>query len=261
MKRGFVAEKRPFSAAAAVILLAGPVLLPCALRAEVFLLRPLGSRGDGGRGVSALPLAAALPGLENASPLFREPLKVNGRSFTLELFRSNATFGEMRRFLQSRGVRFAESGDTLRCAAKMPDGSVERLLLVRSPGRGPATVFRIAGPPGIPPVSSWPRELPPLPPGARPVQVIELLKSGSVYGIFENAGNDGRSVFGSVDSSLRARSWLPAGNEGSPLIGGSGDIYFNRKENRLLWVTFDDEGRGAFYSRSLNSRGDMPRSL
>ena len=78
---------------------------------------------------------------------------------------------------------------------------------------------------------------------------------------FENAGGDGRSAFRSVDSSLRARSWLPAGNEGSPLIGGSGDMYFNRREKRLLWVTFDDDGRGAFYSRSLNSRGDMPRSL
>ena len=260
MKRVRFAGSRHFSAAAA-ILLGVLAASACVLRAEVFLLRPLGSRGDGGSRASALPLAAALPGLENASPLFREPLKVNGRSFTLELFRSSADFDEMRRFLRSRGVHFAESGDTLRCAAKLPDGSLERLLVVRSPGRGPATVFRIAGPPGIPPVPSWPQELPSLPPGVRPVQVIELLKSGSVYGIFENAGSDGRAAFRSVDSFLRARGWLPAGNEGSPLIGGSGDMYFNRREKRIVWVTFDDDGRGAFYSRFLNSRGGMPRSL
>ena len=260
MKGKGLAGNRHFSAAAAT-LLAVLAASACVLRAEVFLLRPLGVRGEGGSHAAALPLAVTLPGLENASPLFREPLKVNGRGFMLELFRSSADFDEMRRFLQSRGARFAESGDTLRCAAKLPDGSVERLLIVRSPGFGPVTVFRIAGPPGIPPVPSWPQELPALPPGARPVQVIELLKSGSVYGIFENAGTDGASVFRSVDSSLRARNWLPAGNEGSPLIGGSGDMYFNRRENRIVWVTFDDAGRGAFYSRSLNSRGDMPRSL
>ena len=247
-----------FSVAAGVLTVCA-LLLCGELRSEVFLLRPLPA--SGADKASPLPLAPALPGLENASPLLREPVRINGKAFTLELFRSGAAFDEMRAFLLKKGVRFAASGDTLRCTARLPGGSLERLLIVRSPGMGPVTVFRIAGPPGIPPVGSWPRDLPDLPPGAKPLQVMELSKSSSVYGVFEDVPQDAGSAFRAVDTSLRAQGWLPAGNEGSPLIGGNGDIYFSRKANRILWVTFDGGGRGAFYSRSLNSRGEMPRSL
>jgi len=247
-----------FSAAAGI--LTACALFVCGeLRSEVFLLRPLGSAGS--KSAAPLPLGVSLPGLENASPLLREPVRINGKAFTLELFRSGATFDEMRTFLQKKGARFAASGDTLRCTARLPEGMLERLLIVRSPGIGPVTVFRIAGPPGLPPVGSWPRDLPDLPPGATPLQVMELSKSNSVYGVFEGVPRESGAAFRAVDSSLRTQGWLPAGNEGSPLIGGSGDIYFSRKANRILWVTFDGDGRGAFYSRSLNSRGEMPRSL
>ena len=90
---------------------------------------------------------------------------------------------------------------------------------------------------------------------------MELSKSNSVYGVFEGVPQDAGSAFRAVDSSLRAQGWLPAGNEGSPLIGGNGDIYLDRKANRILWVTFDSEGRGAFYSRPRDPRGESPRSL
>ena len=248
-----------FFSVAAGVLTACALLLCGELRSEVFLLRPFSGSGAGK--ASSLPLAPSLPGLENAPPLLREPVRINGKAFTLELFRSGSNFDEMRTFLLKKGVRFAASGDTLRCTARLPEGTLERLLIVRSPGLGPVTVFRIAGSPGIPPAGVWPRDLPDLPPGAKPLQVIELRKSNSVYGVFEGVPQDPRDAFRAVDPSLRARGWLPAGNEGSPLIGGSGDIYFSRKENRILWVTFDSDGRGAFYSRSLNSRGEMPRSL
>ena len=213
------------------------------LHGEVFLL------GPATRSAGYIPLAETLPGLEGASALFREKIRVNGKVFVFEIFRSGALFEDMVRYLQGKAPGFAVSRDNLRCTVKLPDGSLERLLIIPSPGRGPATVLRIAGPPGVPPVSAWPRELPELPPGARALQVIEIPGKKSVYGAFDLAGIDPVNRFRDVDSSLRANGFHPAANESSPLIGGRGDIYWNPQKKQLIWVTFDRSGRGSFYCK------------
>ncbi len=218
-----------------------------AVRAEVFWLSPL---GKGGTSKSSIPLAERLPGVENASPLLREPVKVNGKEFTLELFRSGASFDEMVKFLKKQGVGYAVSQDTLRCAVQLADGTVERLLIVRSPGSGPVTVFRIAGPPGVPQNAVWDSRLPALPAGTRALQVIHLPRRNSVYGIFDGNRTDPASAFRDIDLLLRSQGWQPAGNEGSPLAGGSGDIYYHRRGSRIMWVTCDSSGRGAFYCKN-----------
>ena len=215
------------------------------LQGEVFLLRPLSGSGNN----SAFPLCRILPGLENASALLAEPVEVNGKRFTLEIYRSSARYEDMKQFLAARGFHFAESKDTLRCTAKLSADSLERLLIVKSPGRGPVTVFRIAGSAGLPPVSVWPRELPDLPPGTRALQVIELPRRQSVYGAFEKGSTDGPGALRQLDALLHNAGWRSAGKEASPLTGGTGDIYIHNRKKNVLWVTFDGEGRGAFYCR------------
>ena len=219
------------------------VFLP--LRGEVFLLRPLSGTGN----LSAIPLNRTLPGLENASPLLTEPVRINGKNFTLEIYRSSARYEDIRQYLASRGFHFSESKDTLRCTAKLSKDSLERLLIVKSPGRGPVTVFRIAGSPGFPPVSVWPGELPDLPPGTRALQVIELPRRKSVYGAFEQGSTDAPGAFRELDARLFNTGWRPAGKEASPLTGGTGDIYIHSVKKNVLWVALDGEGRGAFYCR------------
>jgi hypothetical protein len=228
-----------------ILLFSAAVFLP--LAGEVFLLRPL----TGGGNAAAFPLCRVLPGLENASPLLTEPVRINGKNFTLELYRSNARFEDMRRFLVSRGVHFAESNDSLRCTARLSGDTLERLLVVKSPGRGPVTVFRIAGSAGLPPVSLWPPELPELPSGARALQVIELPRRSSVYGAFEKGSPDAQGSFRQIDAALSLAGWRSAGKEASPLTGGTGDIYIHNRTKNILWVTLDQEGRGAFYCRKM----------
>ena len=228
-----------------ILLFSAAVFLP--LAGEVFLLRPL----TGGGNAAAFPLCRVLPGLENASPLLTDPVRITGKNFTLELYRSNARFEDMRRFLVSRGVHFAESNDSLRCTARLSGDTLERLLVVKSPGRGPVTVFRIAGSAGLPPVSLWPRELPELPSGARALQVIELPRRSSVYGAFEKGSPDAQGSFRQIDAALSLAGWRSAGKEASPLTGGTGDIYIHNRTKNILWVTLDQEGRGAFYCRKM----------
>ena len=230
-----------------LLILSLAVLFSLSLRGEVFWLTPLGKGGSTG----AVPLTDALPGLGNARPLFSEPVRVNGKNFMLEVFKSTAAFDEIIVFLKKRGVHFVLSRDTLRCTVIRGKNQLERILVVRSPGIGPVTVFRMAGSGGVPPVGAWPVRLPPLPPGTRPVQVIELPKRQGVYGVFEGGNTDPVYAFRSVDSLLRAQGWIPGGNEGSPLIGGSGDIYCNNRTREIMWVTCDAAGRGAFYCRKL----------
>lgn len=218
------------------------------LRGEVFLLRPLGKNGGS---VSDIPLCKVLPGLENASSLLAEPMKINGRDFTLEVFASSARFEDILRFLNAKGIRFAQSNDSLRCSSLLADGTVERIMVVKSPGRGAVTVFRIAGRGGLPPVQAWPRELPELPPGARALQVIELPKRNCVYGAFDCTGSDPAGNLRTLDAVLRNQGWQAAGKEASPLIGGTGDIYYHKLDRRVIWVTFDNSGAGAFCSRRL----------
>ena len=216
------------------------------LHGEVFLLRPLNITGGGGN----MPLIHALPGLENTAPLLTEPLTVNGKKFLLELYRSNSRFEDILNYLKAKGGAFALSNDTLRCAVLLKDKTVERLLVVKSPGRGPVTVFRILGSPGLPPPGFWPRRLPDLPPGARALQVIELPRQKSIYASFDRGSWDAAGSFRVIDNILRARGWEPAGKEASPLTGGTGDIYVQKKNGRILWVTLDNAGRGAFYCRN-----------
>lgn len=226
------------------------ILLCCAgscllLRGEVFLLGPMTGSGN----ASPAPLCRVLPGMENASPLLTEPVVINGKDFTLEVYRSAASFEDMRRFLVSRGVHFVQSNDTLRCTARLSANTLERLLVVKSPGRGPVTVFRISGKSGVPPVRVWPEKLPDLPSGARALQVIELPRRKSVYGSFDRGSLEAAGSFRHIDSALRGAGWRPAGKEASPLTGGTGDIYIRNRTRDILWVTLDNDGRGAFYCR------------
>ena len=215
------------------------------LRGEVFLLRPLSRSSN----TAAFPLSKTLPGLENSSPLLTEPVLINGKRFSLEIYRSSARYEDMRQYLVSRGFHFAESGDTLRCTAQLSADTLERLLIVKSPGRGPATIFRISGSAGLPPVSAWPKDLPDLPPGSRPLQVIELPRRKSVYGAFDRTGSDAAGSFRQIDALLSGSGWRSAGKEASPLTGGNGDIYLHSRHKNILWVTLDNDGRGAFYCR------------
>ncbi len=210
------------------------------LHAEVFTLWPW----KPGANEQVHRRLESLPGLSQ-EPLLTEELEINGVTLTLETFRADGDSGEILRFLKNAfsAGNLQIGNDTIRLAYKLPGGWIDRWLLIGSEEGKPVTVFRISAPEKLP-QTVWPQELPPLPAGAVPVQVIRFVRRGGWYGSFENAPENPAGNLRQTASILQSEGWLAAANESS--LGGSGDLFLLPGGRGIAWVCYSGT-RGAFY--------------
>ena len=214
------------------------------LNAEVYWLGP--RRGSSGPGGGAGSVAALLPGAEKE--LFTEKITVNGFPCIMKVSAVKVPMDELWPLLRkSKLENLSRSGGTVRFQLPAGEKMKERFLLVapRDP-RKPLTCFRMLVPEKLPAVSSWPAELPALPPGAE-ITPVTRFGSGGVCGEFWNAQEPPYVLLRRVDSELRGKKMYCADNEVTLPSGGRGGIYFDRE--RIVWVTFGESGAGSFFSR------------
>ena len=202
-----------------LILIAGP-LLP--LRGEVFMLWPW----KGGGTASGESLAGQLPGIGRM-------LHALLLSWLAKMFRPEN--------LQS-------AGGSVKVAYKV-GRQVERWLLVDGGPGKPVTLFLIVAPEKLPEAKEWPEELPELPAGAVPVQVVSFPGRKAVYGSFRNAGSEPSNLFRSLSAALKLAGWKSLGNEAEQPDGGTGGIFLGQNPRRILWANYGSNGSGIYYSR------------
>lgn len=212
---------------------------------EVFTLWPW----KGGGTVSGGSLADRIPELGRV--LHTERMKVNGIDLELTVSAVNTDFGTLTEFLlrtfQPENLKF--SGDTIRVTYRIGENSVERWLMVDGGPGKPVTFFKIAAPEKLPAVTEWPVELPELPPGAVPEQIIYFPDRKAVYGSFRNSGRDPASLLRTVSDQLTLLGWTPLGREAETVSGGSGEIFIRSDQRRILWINYGENGVGAAYAR------------
>ena len=225
------------------------VLLMClllgtafSLWSEVYWLGP-GRRRPGG---VADRVAGILPGMGKV--LYTS--KVNVNSFASDM-KVSAVRGDIEEIVlqlkQLKVDKLNVSGGTVRFEIKLPGGMIERFLLVSSRKGRPVTCFRMTVPAALPPPSEWPSLLPSLPPGAE-ITAVTQLGNNALCGEFRNAPEPAYVLFRRADAELRNRKMYAASNEIALPSGGRGDIYFN--DNAIVWITFDNDGKGVFFYRS-----------
>ena len=211
------------------------------LGAEVYLLGPGRSKGSAGDFIAGI-----LPGVEKV--LFSQKITVNSHAAVLDVSAVSRDFEEIALLLkQAKAEKLSISGGTLRFERKIPGSSyVERFLLVASRKNRAVTCFRMLVPEKLPPPEKWPSELPPLPPGAVATAVTRL-GDGGICGEFRSAQEPPHQMLRRVDSLMRDKKMFPAGNEIASRNGGRGEIFYDK--NAIVWVTFNDNGQGAFFYR------------
>ncbi len=224
-----------------LILIAGP-LLP--LRGEVFMLWPW----KGGGTASGESLAGQLPGIGRM--LHAEKMRVNGVDLQLKISAVNADFPLLLSWLAKmfRPENLQSAGGSVKVAYKV-GRQVERWLLVDGGPGKPVTLFLIVAPEKLPETKEWPEELPELPAGAVPVQVVSFPGRKAVYGSFRNAGSEPSNLFRSLSAALKLAGWKSLGNEAEQPDGGTGGIFLGQNPRRILWANYGSNGSGIYYSR------------
>ncbi len=211
--------------------------------AEVFTLWPW--RGSGG-------VQARLEGIPGIStePLYKEKLTVNGVPLELEVYAIDFDFSALEAWLKARlrPENLFREGDTIRVTYRLADNYLDRWLLIGSGPGKPVACFRISAPEKLPEPAGWPGELPPLPDGATPVQVIHLEGRDGWYGSFSGGSGEPEWQLRSTADRLKNEGWSAVGDEARPSIGGTGDLFLRARPRTLLWVIFNKNG-GSFYSR------------
>ena len=211
------------------------------LRGEVYWLGPRKS----GKSTLEERLESVLPGMSQT--LYTRQINVNNFKSTMKV---SAVKGDLEEILiQLKNLKVEKlnlSGGTVRFETTLPGQKKERFLLIASRKGRPLTCFRMTVPEKLPQIKEWPALLPSLPPGARITAVTELGK-GIICGEFQDASEPAYVLFRRTDSELRTKKYFAAGNEISRPDGGRGDIYFN--DRSIIWVNFDNNGRGTFFHR------------
>lgn len=207
------------------------------LSAEVYLLgRPIGA----GKGSA---VSSFLGG--NTSPLHVEEVRSNGKSFFLEIYKSQNSlqeiYGRLKK-LSDKTTTVVSNGKLVRCKNLLDSKKVEHILFADSGDE--VIVFRILLPQNFSAGKQLHEQLPPLPGGARSELVLELPARNGVFGLFNNA-------FGTAQGNLRAAlsnlsdEWYINGDE-SLMPNGRGAMLTGKKKGILL-VSFSDDGTGFFY--------------
>ena len=217
-----------------------------ACQSEVFTLWPYKGSGKTQNVIS-------LPGMQEGT-LHQEKINFNGLDLTLEISKTTEKWPDLIKFCQSKFDKNEVSlmKDAIRCAYKLPNGNIERILFAYAGDDKSITVFRITAPAKLP-KAVWPNILPPLPAGSTPVSVMKFAKDNSIYGTFTGAKETiAEEHLRSYNASLTASGWKAMSGEAFPGGGGSGEIYMSKQKKQILLINFDSKGRGFFYLRKSN---------
>ena len=182
--------------------------------------------------------------------LHAEKMRVNGVDLQLKISAVNADFPLLLSWLAKmfRPENLQSAGGSVKVAYKV-GRQVERWLLVDGGPGKPVTLFLIVAPEKLPEAKEWPEELPELPAGAVPVQVVSFPGRKAVYGSFRNAGSEPSNLFRSLSAALKLAGWKSLGNEAEQPDGGTGGIFLGQNPRRILWANYGSNGSGIYYSR------------
>ncbi len=171
--------------------------------------------------------------------VFRRACRINGIPLELEVYSVKSALADFLTRLTCRFPAASVCGFGNGARVEISSGnSLERLLVISCGDDRPLTVFRTVLPPDA--VSAepvWSKDLPRLPAGAAPLQVLEF-SGGTVCGMFSINGDAG-PVFRVSDSGLRSAGWIPAADSED-----SGGMY--RRGDELLQTEFSSSGIGTY---------------
>ncbi len=173
------------------------LVLQPSLKGDVYLL---------GRGPAANALGGATAGVE--------PVTVNGLDTTMTVKLVSKAFSDCVSTLVKAypNARFAANKTSLLVDIEHPNGSIERLYLVRLDGKGrkyPVIQFSMEFPNGLPAHLEWPDSLP-RPPGAIPTTTMIFQKRHMTYASFSSPVPPDR-VVASMMSDLLSNGWRELG--------------------------------------------------
>jgi hypothetical protein len=210
------------------------------LRAEVFELWPW----KGGGAPAGISRTGELPGRQ--TPLYTEQMQVNGVSLEIKASALDTDFPSLLAMLvrMFRPEDLRAGSDAVRVAYRVDNGNVERRLLVDGGPGKPVTLFVIVAPEKLPPPDGWPRELPPLPPGATAERIISFPDKKLSYGSFRGPADDPDALGKALAAKLTAAGWRSLNGD-----GGSGGMFLHDSPRRILLISFASDGTGVFYTR------------
>ena len=212
---------------------------------EVFTLWPY----SGGKSVSG----SKWPLLQEGSgvPLFTEKITVNGFPFELKAYRLTWNREDLLTFIKRnfRPEQRIVGQDFIRLSNRLPSGNIERFLLMFSPESGTWTLFRSEVPEKIPKITEWSPDLPELPEGAVPDQMILFPERDAVCGSFRDGPENPEFTLSGMAEKLKRNGFLPLSGEYKK--NGTGEIFFRKNPKTLLWVNFSPDGSGVFYQKKI----------
>ena len=213
---------------------------------EVYTLKPSG--GD----LENLNRAEKLSSFLNLAPvtkLFSSNLLFNGNKYHLNFMRLNLNLEALLAALRNReNVKIRSGADTLAAECRLPDGSRERLLVLKifSGGDGVFAFYAL-----LPKVVNnkiiWPEDLP-RPANTTPVKVIQLADGGTEYGEFKFRG-DPAELLRTFSWSMRSKGYAQITPEAG-LPEGRGEIFLRVKPYSMLLISVKDNGVGVVVNRT-----------
>ena len=203
---------------------------------------------------SARPRGKAVPErafreLVDAKDLMTEPVVCNGVRTELKTSLIRRPLAELLDELRSRypDIKFTVRRGGVLFSIRLGDRRRERVLLVGTGDR--VTCFAMLLPDPMPKLPAWPRELPPLPDGAAPDEIIEFPGNGGVYGSFSGAGPGALSR---TAAALAADGYAPVTREAHSPIG-RGELFLNAARQRMVTLSIGPDGTGTMYLAPLSS--------
>ena len=204
------------------------------LSAEVFSLWPFSSGEGGGDLDDALKPAK----------LWSEKVIVDGHSLELgvSLVRNPLDVGykNLRRLYPN--ARFAANSNSLLVETKRKDGIRRRLYLLSIEGIYPTIEFTMDLPADKLKPSHWPADFP-LPPGSRPIAVMEFPKRSAVYGAFASEFGIAQTL-PSVAAALKNSGWNSVTNEHKDTLNGTGEVFMKQNPPSLIIIGFSPTKNG-----------------
>ncbi len=203
------------------------------LSAEVFSLWPFSS-GEGGVRQEAL----------NPARLWSEKVVVDGHSLEMgvSLVRNplDVCYKNLRKLYPD--ARFAANANSLLVEIKRKNGIRRRLYLLSIEGIYPTIEFSMDLPAEKLKPSNWPADFP-LPPGAKPIAVMEFPNRNAVYGAFSSDFGVEQTL-PILASALKNAGWNSVTKEHQDSLRGSGEVFLKQDPPSLLILGFSPTKNG-----------------
>ncbi len=204
------------------------------LSAEVFSLWPFSS-GDGG---------GSLEDALKPSRLWSEKVVVDGHSLELgvSLVQNplDVCYKNLRKLYPD--ARFAANSNSLLVEIKRKNGIRRRLYLLAIEGIYPTIEFTMDLPAEKLKPSHWPADFP-LPPGSKPIAVMEFPKRNAVYGAFSSEFGISQTL-PSVAAALKNAGWNSITNEHKDAFNGTGEVLMKQNPPSLIIIGFSPTKNG-----------------